>query len=517
MIWKGLIVREFVKKVAEKTGNLLKDVVMDEDVMNHARMGVGFGGFGGNVYIRGVKCEFLKMFNRMHMKRIVAVVIAVALAAGTLGAQVPQGQQGARQRQAVEPVQPVKKVQAAGGAEVPMVMGPNEPVGEAKGIFPGRVVWTHAPGAASWDASSGNWFEDRWNRQEDTDWMVAKAICALTGTRKEKKAWKALFVSFNQTHRGKAAGYVKGEKIAVKANMNNSYSVEDSEEINASPHMVLSLLRSLIKKGGVPQECITVFDASRYITDDIYNKCKAEFPGVVFLDHDGMNGRVKATFTADAIPYSVDNGDLARGLADCAIEADYLINLALLKGHEGQGVTLCGKNWYGTTSIHANWRLNKHNNFNHRRDGRTKYMTFVDFMAHKDLGGKTMLYLIDGLYGSPRVDKEPTTKWPLAPFGDDWACTLLASQDPVAIDAVGLDILVANFPTMRDVPYCDTYLVEAAQIGNAPSGTVYDPERDGTPVTGSLGVFEHWNNPTDRQYSRNLGRNEGIELVYIRK
>ena len=73
-----------------------------------------------------------------------------------------------------------------------------------------------------------------------------------------------------------------------------------------------------------------------------------------------------------------------------------------------------------------------------------------------------------------------------------------------------------TIPTMRDVPCCDTYLVEAAQAGNPPSGTVYDPERDGTGV-GSLGVFEHWNNPTDRQYSRNLGRADGIELVYIRK
>ena len=29
----------------------------------------------------------------------------------------------------------------------------------------------------------------------------------------------------------------------------------------------------------------------------------------------------------------------------------------------------------------------------------------------------------------------------------------------------------------------------------------------------SLGVHEHWNNPTDKQYSRNLGTGEGIELV----
>ena len=29
----------------------------------------------------------------------------------------------------------------------------------------------------------------------------------------------------------------------------------------------------------------------------------------------------------------------------------------------------------------------------------------------------------------------------------------------------------------------------------------------------NLGVHEHWNNPTDKQYSRNLGADQGIELI----
>ncbi len=33
----------------------------------------------------------------------------------------------------------------------------------------------------------------------------------------------------------------------------------------------------------------------------------------------------------------------------------------------------------------------------------------------------------------------------------------------------------------------------------------------------SLGVHEHWNNATDKQYSRNLGKRQGIELVAWRK
>lgn len=30
----------------------------------------------------------------------------------------------------------------------------------------------------------------------------------------------------------------------------------------------------------------------------------------------------------------------------------------------------------------------------------------------------------------------------------------------------------------------------------------------------SLGTAEHWNNQHDRQYSRNLGTGDGIELIY---
>ena len=75
---------------------------------------------------------------------------------------------------------------------------------------------------------------------------------------------------------------------------------------------------------------------------------------------------------------------------------------------QGQGVTLCAKNWYGVTDIDRNFRKNQHNNFNQDRGGRPRYMTFTDYIAHKDLGQKTMLFLIDGLYGSEKVNGAPS-------------------------------------------------------------------------------------------------------------
>ena len=60
------------------------------------------------------------------------------------------------------------------------------------------------------------------------------------------------------------------------------------------------------------------------------------------------------------------------------------------------------------------------------------------------------------------------------------------------------------------------YLVEAAQAASPPSGTFYDPDH-ATSVKRlpSLGVHERWNNAKEKKYSRNLGLDEGIELVAV--
>jgi hypothetical protein len=389
---------------------------------------------------------------------------------------------------------------------------PNHPVGTAKGIFPGRVVWIHDPAVASWDGKTGNWWDENVTLQSETDKMLKESLKTLTGEKTEKKAWTALFREFNSRHNKKNQSYQSGQKIAIKINTNNTYSHKDSPELNATPQLVLSTLRSLVNEVEIPQENITVFDASRFITDNIFNKCHLIFPDVIFVDNVGGDGRVKSTYTDNAIPYSVDNGKLATGLATCAVEADYLINMALLKGHVGQGVTLCAKNYYGVTSIYNDWRKNAHNNFNPDREGKPQYLTFVDFIGHKDLGDKTMLFLIDGIYGSKLVNGIPDPKWKMEPFNNTWACSLFASQDPVAIDAVGLDFLRCEWPDAPDMAFSDQYLIEAALAQNPPSQVKYDPQRNNAGIS-SLGVMEHWNNSTEKKYSRNLGKKEGIELV----
>ncbi|HBH83216.1 MAG: hypothetical protein A2X05_04170 [Bacteroidetes bacterium GWE2_41_25] len=60
----------------------------------------------------------------------------------------------------------------------------------------------------------------------------------------------------------------------------------------------------------------------------------------------------------------------------------------------------------------------------------------------------------------------------------------------------------------------DDYLHQAADSSNWPGGLKYDPDNSGNPLS-SLGVHEHWNDPVSKQYSGNLGRTGGIELVSV--
>jgi hypothetical protein len=88
------------------------------------------------------------------------------------------------------------------------------------------------------------------------------------------------------------------------------------------------------------------------------------------------------------------------------------------------------------------------------------------------------------------------------------------SFDGVAIDSVGFDFLISEWPDLPDMANADNYLREAALAHDPPSKTLYDPERDGIRCR-SLGVHEHWNNGRDKKYSRNLGKAHGIELFQV--
>jgi uncharacterized protein (DUF362 family) len=389
---------------------------------------------------------------------------------------------------------------------------PLSPLGVPRGIVPGRVTWAHDPAAVTWDGT-GTWWQDDNNNQSVIDRMVSRSIRGLTNQKSDAQAWSAIFHHFNRTHGRGNTGYKAGEKVAIKPNLNNTVDHGTIDRLNSSPDVILSLVRQLTSQGKVPQASITIFDSSRFIPGNLYDKIHGEFPGVAFVDHIGGDGRLKAEFKPNAIPFSITSRN-ASGLDTTVTEATYLIDAALLKGHVSSGVTLCAKNLFGATSINPDWRKNAHDGFRHNIDGSASYSAFVDYLGHKDLGQKTILFIVDGLYGSQNADGPPQLKWKMAPFNDAWPSSIFMSLDPVAIDSVGFDFLTSEWLDLVDIANADNYLREAALANDPPSKTFYDPERSGIRCR-SLGVFEHWNNATEKKYSGNLGKAHGIELFQV--
>jgi hypothetical protein len=280
-----------------------------------------------------------------------------------------------------------------------------------------------------------------------------------------------------------------------------------------------------------------VYDASMSVPDTIYNLAVGKLAGIKFVDQNGGRGRIAAQRNPAAPVYHADPNLPPHYLPTCVTDARYMINVAHLRAHNLAGVSLCGKNHFGSIwegvaekrfwpgyPIHYRINAFKINWGKAVWDCPARpmgsYNPLVELMAHKDLGGKTLLFVIDGLYSVNFQSAKVTNadRWYLPPFNGGWSSSIFSSQDCVAIDSVGLDFLrtagpaITNVADANNYSTADDYLHEAAMADAPPSGTKYDPQHDGTRLK-SLGAHEHWNNAIKRQYSRNLKTGNGIELV----
>ena len=382
---------------------------------------------------------------------------------------------------------------------------PNTPMGVAKGIHPGRVAWAYDPKAAAWDGKHGLYSDADNNSQTRVNDMLEGVIIALTNQKTSDKAWDELFRLFNYQKGKGAVSYKKGEKIAIKVNLNDNGG---SNIIDATPQSVYALLHQLIDIMQVPQNNITVYDAQRRGISAIYDYMQPLYPEVNYQNWGG--------FVPDVVHYSseiTDKGSMS--LARAAYEADYMINMALMKRHSeptdkwrdsaGQtGITSTGKNQFGSLEkvppLH--FSIRDWSSFR----GMGTYNCIVDLMSHERIGGNTLVYIVDAMYVNPKHNGH-AVRFKRAPFNNGWTSSFLASNDQVAIESVVLDFIYSELPLPANA---DNFLHEAANIGNPPSGIAYAGKK-----LVSLGVHEHWNNPEQRMYSRNLGTGKGIELYRV--
>lgn len=448
----------------------------------------------------------------------------------------------------------------------------NQPIGKAQGIFPGRVAWAWNPEATNENqtgtddgkiAVSENddyYFLIKNNNQAVIDSMMDDVVRNLTGQPTVANAWQALFKFHNRKKLDRDSSYTPGEKIFIKINATSILQGDGGQPwhtweptqltkykptwwahpdvVETTPQVVLAVLRQLVNHAGVQQQDIYIGDPMKNVYKHLFDYWKTEFPNVNVLGNDieyhGLNlaalGRVPVVKTASDLLFYSDKGQVMNEAVSDKLytiheQASYLINIASLKAHACAGITLCAKNHFGSQARAGARHLHKglvgEENDQPYRTEYGMYRVQVDLMGHRLLGGNTVLFVVDGLYSAIEgwSDAYPI-KWQMAPFNNDFTNSILASLDPVALESVCFDLLRTEYhgpkvefnrPNMAGV---DDYLRQAADSTNWPTGLVYDPENDGTPIS-SLGVYEHWNNPIDMQYSRNLGTGEGIELVKL--
>lgn len=347
----------------------------------------------------------------------------------------------------------------------------NDPIGTALGANEGRVSWVHDPESTDWDGpgSGSHWWEGNHTDQARVDVMVSKSIQWLTGKRTDAGAWSALFKSFNQMTGNGSMDYAPGEKVVIKVNLTtcnctggggsvNPTSGEKTyylDKADTTMHIMLALLRQLVNVVGVAQSDISIGDTLTRFPNQWYDHLAVEFPNVHYLDHYGtLPGRTGVAHST--VPFYWSTTAAAGKVQDYIpvsfAEATYLINVPVMKGH-GVGITVGSKNHYGSfvrSPVGREWGVTKnyynlHDNHAAALPGTGHYRPQVDMMGFEDMGGKTLLVLMDALYCGYYWEGT-AYKWNMPPFNNDWPSSVFASQDQVAIDSVAYDFLEEEWP-----------------------------------------------------------------------
>lgn len=453
------------------------------------------------------------------------------------------------------------------GAPVGPEDSPNKPFGTGGGIIPGLVVWAWSPDATNENCKNVMDNNDLYFNPVNADQkiigiMVSESVKKIAGKSDLKQCWHSLFRYHNLKKFQKRKGYARGEKIFIKINQgtaswalnkeekNNGYTLSTSGKpgqekrrkaagaTETSPYIVLELLRELVNVAGIQQSDIIVGDPIAHIFGHNYSIWYSEFPGVIYADRfSDLYGRTLIRQTENDLVFYSDKSQKDK-LYNIIESADYMINVASLKPHGSAGISLMAKNHFGSQGrasashlhyslIAPTWEKSPREVGNPSNGGYKKYRVLVDLMGSRYLGQNTMLNIVDGLFGGGADETRGPVKYFMAPFMDDWSNSIFISQDQVALESVCYDFLRSEWnginkhnqansvfeqgPNMFGV---DDYLHQAADSKNWPDGIVYDPDNNGKPIP-SLGVHEHWNNQSDKQYSGNLGLSNGITLISI--
>jgi uncharacterized protein (DUF362 family) len=286
----------------------------------------------------------------------------------------------------------------------------------------GRVLHIHAPAVTDWYFDSALYYGRTQApgvpgvSQSVVDAMVERGLCELFGLQigSSAEAWHRL-----------TPDYVPGDRVAIKVNLNNSFECDTTDlAIDAIAQPVNAVVGGLMVRG-VREQDIIVYDAIRSFPDRVYQELI--YKGAKIHDEADPDAVVQFFPPSGGLP--------TVRLCDTLIEAKYLINMPILKGHPLAGVTLGFKNHFGSTNNPSGM----HDYVSTTYSRIDQYDALVDLFANPHIRYKTVLTIGDGIYGSRRYQNTPPQPW--TTFGGASPCSLFFSTDPVAIDCVMHDLL----------------------------------------------------------------------------
>jgi len=328
-----------------------------------------------------------------------------------------------------------------------------------------RVVWVHDEDATNWDYGDDYFGREEYVDQNVVNNMTDQGLTALTGTSSVAEAWRELIPN-----------YQPGQTIAIKVNLNSNWDYVCGHRcetncdyhqlrINALPQPVNALIRGL-KQIGVVERDIWVYEASRPITGRFMERITNLYPSVRFFDTDDC--RENAGWGDSVVDFHPPGGipkPSSQNLTNVLVDADYLINMPIMKKHGGAGVTLSFKNHFGSIQdcggLH-DWVYGP--GASHSGDYYSSvYNPLVDIYQNPNIRDKTILLVGDGLYGDREDNTNKPEPWNA--FGNDSPNSLFFSTDPVAIDSVMTDVLREEGYNGGVLNWADDYLKLAASEG----------------------------------------------------
>ncbi|MFZ2351899.1 MAG: DUF362 domain-containing protein [Bacteroidales bacterium] len=293
--------------------------------------------------------------------------------------------------------------------------GPNS----MPGLYPGRVVMV----------KNSRSVRDNLIVEQEVYDMIARSMLELTGEKKLKKAWRK---------------FVKpGERIGLKVNPVAGKSLSTS-------HEVVRAVIAQLEESGIKRSQLTIWDRREFELTDV-GFTQENYPGIRItgteqMDKEGLyygkDGKlygehmidrdwyywadVEGEYDEYTMPYMVNGGKYSYFTKIVTQELDRIINIPILK-NAGMTVTLALKNLaFGSVSNTGRLHAKLWNE------------TCAQVCAFAPLRDKVVLNIVDGIKGcfngGPGANPQ---------FFCDYH-TIITGSDPVAVDRIGFDVVIAR-------------------------------------------------------------------------